>query len=478
MELPQDNTRVVNLFQSIAESDNEVLAPIAFAAIIRSESGEIGERWQDALWSDYAAKLLESAVNKDLYKLSLFGYFELLQLTEQYPNSLFTKGCKEYASPIEGSYFGAGSYSNLRQPFIPERELKIWPKFLEKYPNHPAADDATYRIARAYEYKGDYENAIIWYHKSYLAPDGNVSRTYANARILLIIDFLMSSESLGAFLEKYPDHPLSPQILYSRVVALLRENKLNFAKSELQSFINKYRYSYVPSLVYGEAYLGLDFWNNIQGQLELIDKLIKIRNRSMSDKRLYEEGAFWFENHLAAYNFLWEGRIRVGRAGAVPEKWDGKDTSIKLVVTSDLVKKASSTYQEQLGWLKSAQTFQQLLEDYPNSKLAAKAKYSIGLSYYTLANGAVPTPTFDELGTSWTARTVKHFDEFVKDFPNSSMTDDALLSIADIMSSSGDNDYSFKETPVQVLQRLLKDYPRSDRAKEAREILKSIEASQ
>ena len=302
----------------------------------------------------------------------------------------------------------------------------------------------------------------------------------------------MSSDSLKEFLQANPEHPLLPQISYSIAVALFRENKLDLAKSELESFISKYKYSYLDSLIVSiydsdddyfvegkslrQFYLGLGFWQNVQKQLENIEELIKIRNQPISDKRLYKEGVFWFENQLAAYNFLWRGQMKEGLSGAMPQVWEGQNTTAELVITSDLVKKVSSTYETQLGWLKSAQTFQQLLESYPNSKFAARAKYSIGLNYYTLADGNVYIPTFDKVGKSWTARTVEHFDEFVAEFPDSSMADDALLSIADIMSSSDDNDYSFPETPVQVLQRLLRDYPRSDRAKEAREILKNLEA--
>ena len=185
---PKENTKAINLFKSVAESNNTTLAPIAFATIIRLESGENGENWQSSAWSDYAAELLELAINRDLYKLSLFNYHELLQLTEQYPNSLFTKGCKEYAFPFGGNYFGGGGVL-LREPFKPNKELESLSQFLERYPNHPATDDAMYRIGRVYEYQEDYENSLVWYYKSYRAPDNKTGVAYANERTLLIIDF-------------------------------------------------------------------------------------------------------------------------------------------------------------------------------------------------------------------------------------------------------------------------------------------------
>ena len=467
------NEKILDLYKSFANSPDRVLAPLGLRVAIYRIYQEDSERWQDWLWSEPIRSLLEEAVNKDLYKLSSLDYFELLALANKYPDSLFTKGCKEYVSFTEGIYFGFSRENTdfnqdrpvFRQPFNPEREIQFWPEFLKKYPDHPASDDAMYRMARAYEVQGDYENALLWYYNASQAPDGDRKES-AGARFLFIMDMLMSSDSLEKLIQKSSLATLSPYIIYSKAVQLIREDKLVEAQKELESFLVNYKGKRIKHIISSQGnYIDDEFWKNIEKQIENIKKLQSLRNKQSPEDNLYEEASFWFNYELIAYNYLWQGSLQDSYKDFLPKKWEGVNTYIQNSITFEAVQAANKNYKLQNHYLRSTQLFEKLIQNYPNSKLVQKAKYSIARNYYYLDKGIFPTLT--DQAASWNEMAIKAFNDFVAEFPQSSMADDALFSMAYISNSDLDK--------LLLLKRQLKDYPNGDRKKEAEKILKDLE---
>lgn len=485
--LKQSNnfSKLLTLYQNIVKSNDKALAPIALKGLIFAEGDSQSPKWQDWSWSKELIILLEEAVNKKLYNLSALGYYEQLALANKYPNSLFTKGCKEYVKFSGGKYFGGGDEDAdadadagtvFRQPFIPGKEIAHLKEFVKKYPGHPGSNDALYRLARAYEVQGDYENAIIYYYESSEAPDG-LLRDVATNRILFIIDLLMSSELLAKFLTNHPNHPLTPYIKYSKAVHLIREYKYSLAESELEDFLKNYQDGKYPHLVrsFSEDYLGAIFWTKVKEQLDQVKKLAKIRNQQPSDKNLYEEAKLWIDEHqiddgFTAYNYLWTGQLRGTHYTFIPPKWEGIITYNAKTVTNDFIKKTNQNYKSQISYLRSIELFEQLIEKYPKSELVEKATYSIALNYYYLWGREYPT--FSENTTSWENEAVKSFEEFITEFPKSSMVDDALYTIAYIRIGNKSNDS--QKAAEEALQKLLKNYPNSKIKKQAEELMKQI----
>ncbi len=460
----ENNPIIFNLYKSILFSQNRSLAPIALRGITNSSSDE---RWSNWGWSVDVVRILEEAVNKDFYKLSSLDSSELLALANKYPNSKFTKACIEYRSFTEGSYFGqsGGSKSVFRQPFEPSREIEFWPKFLEQYPDHPGSDDAMYRVARAYEMKGDYERAILWYYKSFQAFDGDM-HNHAKNRILFIVDLLLSSDSVTIFLKKHPEHPLVPYLIYSKAVHFLREDKLELAQEEMQKFLTAYKNKTLPKLIswyYDNPYLDWDFWNGVEEQSNRIKKLIEIQNKPHSDSALYEKAAFWFQNDFLAYNYLWQGASQNMLSRFLPDKWEGAATSTSMSITYQFLQTAREGYKRQNRYLRSISLFEKMLENYPKSELAPKAKYSIALNYYYLEHFGYSIPSDKTL--SWADMAIKNYQELIKDFPDSSLADDAMLVIASLSS---------RQDAVSILEKQLKDYPGGDRYKDAEFLLNHL----
>ncbi|NEQ70075.1 MAG: tetratricopeptide repeat protein [Symploca sp. SIO2D2] len=477
-ERESDDTRVKDLYLQVAASNNPTLAPIALRALTKNPEDK---RWTTWGWSPEVTELLEQAVEKDFYKLSSLETTEMVALTNQYPNSQFTKACIEYRNFTEGTYFfmkevnfaqsnvnwGSNKKAVFRQPFDPKREQSFWPQFLKKFPRHTSSDDAMYRLARSYEVEENYEKAILLYDQASQMPDGGLS-SVARERILFIIDFLMSSDSLEKLINNNPKHPLYVYLVYSKAVHLIRENNLALAIEELENFIKKYQNLEANELAYflGE---GMDFveksdnlFARIKLQLERLKKIQKIRKNNQKDISLYEEAAFWFNYDYLASNHFWNRQLILTFNKFIPQQWEGVTTSTERTITFDLVNAANENYLEQNRHLKSIELFEKLLKGYPDSELAAEAKYSIGLNYHYLHGGAYPEQTDQEL--SWRELARQSFREFVEEFPQSSMADDALLTIAGLSSD---------EEAVPPLEQIVRDYPNGDRYEEAQAMLKS-----
>jgi TolA-binding protein len=430
--------KIIILYQNIVKSNDKTLSPIALKGLADAEGDLESKKWEreDWSWSKELINFFEEAVNKNLYKLSELENLQLLALANKYPDSLFTKGCKEYAKFTGGTYFFEGTSKGFRKPFNPQIQINFWKNFVKKYPGHPGSNDAFYRVARAYELQGDYENSVIYYYEASEAPDG-LLRDVARLRIIFVVDLLTSSELLDKFLTNHHNHPLTPYVKYSKAVHLIREYKYSSAESELDDFLKNYQDGKYFELVSNSSseegsYLDANFWNQVKEQLNQVKKLAEIRNKQPSDKSLYEEAKLWIDKDkkddgFTAYNYLWNRGLRRTFQFFIPSTWEGNKTYSEWLINADFMNKANRNYEKQISYLISIKLFKQLIEKYPQSELVEKAKYSIALNYYYLWGREYPI--FSNNVTSWKDTAIKSFEDFIKEFPNSSMADNASYTI-------------------------------------------------
>lgn len=462
--------------KSIIESDDKPLAALAFNKLIWMElarDSNNDDQWTNWQWSPYLLSLWEKAVEEDFHLLAHLAMLELLQLANRYPDSKFTQGCREYASLIgEDTYFGPNlslgnnKASIFKQPFNPSRELEMWPEFIEKYQDHPGVNDAMYRVARAYEMKQDYEKALIWYQKSSNHINNDFFSNAARSRILFIIDMLMTPEFIDNFGEKYPENSLIPMLAYSKAIHLFRKDQLLDAKNELERFVLFYQEKRIKNV--NGSFWGRVFFEKIENQLSHIEEINKIRNSNDSnDVRLYKEAAFMFKNERVFYNHLWDVNLALSGIffltfkNFVPQ-WEGQQTVLESSVNFNFVEESLSEYENQNELLRSLDLFKNLIVNYPNSKMREKAAYSIGLIYYFLQKEGWKVSLNQQ--EPWAKLAIKSFQSFVDEFPRSSMADDALLSIVTLTDDL--------ELQAQTLRRIINDYPRGDRRKEAEAMIK------
>jgi len=480
------SSSVRKLALSLAASEDRLLAPAALGMLIESEltqdkNGE--DQWETWQWSEEVKTLLEESTNKAMYKLpptnqlvSPTDPLVLLRLFNRYPDSRLTEGARLYRQLTDGEpYIGGNSNHVLRLPLNPKVELEVWPKFLLKYPDHPASDEAMYRMARAHELQGEYTQAAMAYYRASKMPDGGLKST-AMARSLFVIDFFMDSKAIGRLIENvkgglYQELELLPILEYSRAVSLIRENNISLAILELEEFLNSYQAKIIQGLIdiYENGYESTDimpssrFWSNLREQIEDLKKLQEIRRKPTSDKSLYEEAALWFHNYLLAYNYLWRGQQRQRFEQFIPN-WEGVSTSVEWSMKYEFIQAAIKSYNSRNGNLISIALLQRLIESHSNSSLLEKSKYSIILNYYWLYKGGWDVEIEEKQAKDWASLTIKSAYEFVEQFPTSSMADDALLTVGEIADSPNDR---------KALEKLLKNYPNSDRKEAAKGLLEA-----
>jgi hypothetical protein len=168
-----------NYDKEIKQDEEKVILSLAIEGLIELDGGISNPAWSDIrTWGDEdskksMAKLLKKST--DLPYLTPYknadtfdgkSYYSLLQLTKQYPNSYLAKGFQEYRVVIgEENYFAHDPELSGRDPILRatsnlNEQLGKLLGFVEKYPEHPATNDADYRIARIYEARKDENNAV------------------------------------------------------------------------------------------------------------------------------------------------------------------------------------------------------------------------------------------------------------------------------------------------------------------------------
>jgi hypothetical protein len=237
----KDLDKIKTFLQTLVESKDKKIAAKSFALLTSIEGAE---KWQSWQWSDWVNKKISQASEGDFYLLSEFGSLAMLEITRKYPNSKFTKSCIEFRSPFPGdTFFKGGSTDGFRRPFFYEKELSMHDDFIRKYSSHPALNDIVYRKARAYEFKEQFDKSIIHYYDSLKFGDTDEFSYYALPRIFFITNFLMDHSSIEKFINNNKNHPLNPYLSYTQVIHSMKENKIDTAKLEIESFIAKYQTS-------------------------------------------------------------------------------------------------------------------------------------------------------------------------------------------------------------------------------------------
>ena len=331
-----------------------------------------------------------------------------------------------------------------------EKEKEVWTTYINEYDTHPSTDNAYYRLARSYEMAGDYDKALLNYYQSNEKISDGDMREFSGPRMLFIMDLVMGEDSLRSFLKKYPDHPLIPYISYTLAVNMIRKEKFKEATVEMRNFIERYKNIALPSLGdnrQSSNYLDSHFWNNLEEQIESVEKIIPITQNQSSDVALYQKATFYFDNYLMPYNYLWRGDFRPKFANFMPSSWDEKSPTY-FAMSSDLIKTVNQSWKSQSGRTVSSQLFNELLEKYPKSSLTEKASYMVAVSHYRLAvMSDTPELVLEQTPGNAHDKAIEKFQEILKLFPSSSMADDALFSIANLIRdrpikyiSTGDTD--------------------------------------
>ncbi|MBC7104710.1 MAG: protease complex subunit PrcB family protein [Firmicutes bacterium] len=382
----------------------------------------------------------------------------LREVRGRYPNSFLARGMAAYEEVRGAPYleidrrgpadgwpyrYGDGQYN-------PRREIPGWKDFLETYSSHPGADDAAYRLGRCYEIVGDYPAALNALYRATLLPDGDC-RDDAAGRIVYLLDAVMTGEQLASLATAELEPNLVPLVEYSLAVKTLRRDDFRAAAEALAGFLARHPQPRTPMSRDGDR--PYDLAAAIGKQADTARRLADLKTRWEQGKdpqALYDLAAAIYHDTLTYYNHLWAGRRAEYRwVNNLESAWE-----------NDRPAPLRPYLREMINYYHALELFGQVADDPGVSEdLRAKALYSTGLCHLGLENWGTETRF---LGEDFAQRALETFERFVREYPASSMADDAMLVVG-----------VYRGDPA-YLQTILERYPNGDRAADARNLLSDL----
>ncbi|MFA5384175.1 MAG: protease complex subunit PrcB family protein [Eubacteriales bacterium] len=387
---------------------------------------------------------------------------------QKYPQSYLGRGIKAYEEVRGQSYFEIdrpeeqydtvwiSSYGD--EEYDPDREIPGWEKFLAEFPRHPAADDAAYRLARCYEIKGRFADAVKTMQKARFLPDGDMNYA-AGGRLVYILDVKMTYEQLKALSLNKLEPPLDAYVDYSLAVKEIRRDDFRQASAMLEKFLKQEadpagKYVFPFDLYNVDKY---DFRGAVEKQLADVKKLDVLKSKWEASKApddLYNLAAAIFHNEMLYYNHLWAGERQ-------SYNWLGyiNDTSYGHAPAE-----MADFIREMINYNHSLPYFQQVDQDQSSApELKARALYSTGLCYISLGGWGEDASFAFDLPEIW-GKVISTYQQFIKTYPDSTMADDALLALG---AYTGDAAY---------LQKIIKEYPASDVMEKAKNLIEDMKS--
>ena len=387
---------------------------------------------------------------------------------QKYPQSFLGRGIKAYEAVRGQPYFEIDrpeeSFEVIWVPpygdeqYDPDREIPGWEKFLAEFSRHPAADDAAYRLARCYEIKGRFADAIKTMQKARFSLDGDM-RYAADGRLVYILDVRMTYDQLKALSLEKLEPPLRAFTDYSLAVKEIRREDYTQAAARLAQFLEQ-----EPALTEGSGtlpweYLNYDkkydFRGSVEKQLAEVKELAGLQaqwEKLKNPADLYGLAAAIFHNEMLYYNHLWAGHCQYYNwLGFINTTGHGHAPAEMAVFAREMI-----NYNHSLPY------FQQIYQDQSSPpELKAKALYSTGLSYIGLDEWGQDASFCFNL-SEITEKIISTYRQFIQEYPDSSMADDALLALG---AYTGDAAY---------LQRIMEEYPQSDIMEKTKDLIKEM----
>ncbi len=398
----------------------------------------------------------------------------LKDISQKYPQSYLGRGIKAYEAVRGQPYFEIDrAEESFEVIWVPpygdeeydlDREIPGWEKFLAEFPGHPAADDAAYRLARCYEIKGRFADAVKTMQKARFAPDGDM-RYASDGRLVYILDVRMTYDQLKALSLEKLEPPLDDFVSYSLAVKEIRRDGFQQAAARLEEFLKQDELTedqvILPFDHLNEYYLSendkYDFRGSVEKQLTEVKKLAGLQSqwdKSKDPADLYQLAAAIFHNEMLYYNHLWAGqRQYYNWLGYINATGHGHAPAEMAVFVREMI-----NYNHSLPY------FQQVYQDQSSApELKARALYSAGLCCIGLDEWGEDA-SFGFNLSEITEKIISIYQQFVQEYPDSSMADDALLALG---AYTGDAAYP---------QRILEEYPESDTIEKAKSLIKEMES--
>lgn len=472
-----------------------------------------------------AAMLLQAILNgnlEDLYSLTRLvsyvdgfspgvdaathAYYLLLGIAETYPQSRFVRAAREYGNLRGSSYWGGEPRSQAVQDQIaqqsPAQRTTSWQSWLDRYPDHPGADDATYFIARGWQEQNQIFAAFDLWVQLMTQQVGDSDATYlAWPHLRSLLDVGLTLPQIERLPQLYRSTAIAPLFRYALAVHYARHH--DYANALATS--DGLDLTQIPETVLGRYYNPRLFGGrpNPRQQPALVQQAMQQMlteqrqrwqrlqqwQRENTPEAIYQIAADWagaggWKN---GYLAIWDGN----RAYHLPTGDWGDPALCRAFWVCDTALRGEeavrTSYQLASSNAIALALFQRLLDD-PATPAPLREKalyesaatllrqwedYPLGetrqihppagiLSTVTLAASATePEPL---LKPDYLATLDARIAALQQEFPASSFIDDLLFSR---YAMSGERQY---------LQQIVTQYPQGDRAAEAEFLLRTLPA--
>jgi hypothetical protein len=183
-----------------------------------------------------ASQKIEEVLNGDLRQLNSFTLHSngaatlslLVGIAKKYPNSRFIQGCREYGDLTGRTYFGDGLRSPNHRRWLaeltPSEKVAYWQDWLNRYPDHPGADDATDHLARSLLDAGDVMGATrLWISlMTHRIGDGD-ARFRGYPRVKALLDVGLSNNQIQELLQDPESVAIAPLLQYALAIHHARD---------------------------------------------------------------------------------------------------------------------------------------------------------------------------------------------------------------------------------------------------------------
>ncbi|MFO7172093.1 MAG: hypothetical protein DIU70_003860 [Bacillota bacterium] len=392
---------------------------------------------------------------------SFWRYWDWIkEMVQQYPDSFLARGIRAYEAVRGAPYFDLDRWSGSPELwgrweygdryYDPDREIPGWLEFLQSYRNHPAADDAAYRLGRSYEIRGQWAEALRWLYTAATLPDGDMAY-HARGRIAWLLDARLDEPELQRLAADPPVAELKPLIEYTLAVRALRAGRYGEAVARLDEVLARYEGAApLPVTPYTGSYLWWDgLWAGIRQQRQQAARLQELAQRDDPESRYALAAAMYHDEYLF-YNYLWSyGRQEY--LGYYRGHFGGHGLA---ALQGDMDPAYRRWVEESNNYIQAARAFARLA-DAP-ADIAARALYSRGLALTRLLHYGSDVFLW-QMPDAIVREAVAAFAAVVEKFPRHELAADALLSLG------------YLRRDPAYFERILREYPHSDAAAAARQ---------